>query len=378
MDRILKYLAITSTEGAGGPLLLELLDSVADSGDLGWFATTGLRPPTTAERDASEGPEELVALDWQGGAEFLDPGHWDLSPLFAGFASEGSGVDPEAAQAKLEAIAATVDEAGADFMVLEGVPSSLRQSLAEALQALGQGAVPLSDNALLSLDPAVSAEPRKLDEGQGKIAAATCRGQPVLPCELDQLELSIERPGARSSRKLVLHFLELDPERQLSSRVHRNELARVLAELALACELDVVVVGALATVLDRPMLVRGAKAPPELTILAAASPATGTIAWIGDGRGADLEHIYCAEEVRTIVLDPKVLRHAHTRPLPLPPELAAPGPPLLLRARFGELARAKAKPASSSDAVVPESTPAREGGREISIDGHVKSILILD
>ena len=65
-------------------------------------------------------------------------------------------------------------------------------------------------------------------------------------------------------------------------------------------------------------------------------------------------------------LDPKVERHDFERRLPLAPELEAAGMPLLVRACFGELERA-----------APAETPELPG-RQIPIDGHVKSIVIID
>ena len=54
-----------------------------------------------------------------------------------------------------DAVAAAVELAGADFIVLEGIPGALRGRLAEALLQRGQGVERLGEHALLSLDPAV-------------------------------------------------------------------------------------------------------------------------------------------------------------------------------------------------------------------------------
>jgi V8-like Glu-specific endopeptidase len=365
MDQILKFLTVKGSERGAGPLLRELLEGVVDSGDFGLFATTGLTPPSPEERRAVEGPEERLVLDWMGGAEFLDPGYWDLAPLFVG--SVASEVEHQ--RPKLEAIAELVDEAGADFMVLENIPAQLRAPLAEALRAREQGTMELGERALLCLDPAVSAEACVLEGEAAEIASGTCRGRPVLPPGFVQLQLTLARPGAASARALYLLFVELDPAHDLPSRAHRNELARVLGTLALSSGGDVVVMGALAGVLDRPGL-RELVAPPELTILASPlggdSPDVAAIAWIGDGQGADLEHVYCWPEVRSLHLDAKVERHDFERRVPLPLELSAAGAPLLLRGRFGELERAGTHVAEASGGV----------GREIEIDRHVKSIVL--
>jgi hypothetical protein len=365
IDRVLKYLSVEPTEHRRDPLLRELLDAVPDSGDLGWFTATGLTPPSLAERRASPRADERVALDWMGGAEFLDPGYWDLAPVFAGYGGELEAVLP-----KLRAIAAMVDEAGADFMLLEGIPTELRGPLREALAAVEQMTVELGQRALLCLDPAITTESCGLDGPQAELAACMCNDRRVLPECYEQLALTLARAGSSASRVLYLLFVELAPARELFSRAHRNELARVLGELALTFAGDVVIAGNLAGVLDQPGL-RLAAAPPELSIIAApVSAATvgsegGAIAWVGDGRGADLEHLYCWPEVRVLMLDPKVERHDFERRLKLPPELQAAGDPLLVRACFGELERAVAEQRGESP------------GRQIPIDGHVKSIVII-
>ena len=371
IDRVLKYLSVEPIEHRRDPLLRELLDAVPDSGDLGWFTATGLTPPSLAERrDIAErrtAVGERVALDWMGGAEFLDPGYWDLAPVFVGYAGELAAVQP-----KLEAIAAVLDEAGADFMVLEGIPTELRKPLSEALAAVEQITIELGERALLCLDPAITAERCGLDGVQTEIAAAMCNNRPVLPECHEQLLLTLARAGSSSSRSLYLLFVEVVPARDLPSRAHRNELARLLGELALSFAGDVVVIGNLAGVLDQPGL-RLAAAPPELTIVATPTSAAavgsegGAIAWVGDGHGADLEHLYCWPEVRTLTLDPKAERHAFERRLSLPQELEAAGLPLLVRGCFGELERAGTVSAERA-------TDGR--GREIAIDGHVRSIVI--
>jgi hypothetical protein len=196
----------------------------------------------------------------------------------------------------------------------------------------------------------------------------------VLPQGFVKLQLALARPGAESARALYLLFVELDPARDLPSRAHRNELARVLGSIALACERDVLIVGALASVLDRPSL-RDIVAPPELTIMACPAQTqnadVGAIAWVGDGRGADLERVYCWPDVRTVFLDAKVERHDYDRRIELAPELSAVGSPLLLRAGFGELERPVA-PAG------PAQTEPSPGPREIPINGHVKAIVVIE
>ncbi len=367
VDRILKYLSVEPSEHRRDPLLRALLDAVPDSGDLGWFTATGLATPTLAQRRAAPVADERVALDWMGGAEFLDPGWWDLAPAFVGSVDTLAAVRP-----KLAAIAAAVDEAGADFMILEGVPSSLRGPLAEVLAARGQATRELGRRALLCLDPALVAEPRELDEQARELAAATSNGRPVVPEAYAQLVLTLARPGAAVARRFGLIFVEFDPIRELPSRAHRNELARVLGELARRLAPDVVVTGALAGVLDQPGL-RAHANPAELSILAAplgagaAGTDGGAIAWLGDGEGAELEHIYCWPELRAPALGPGVERHDFARRLPLPPELEAAGLPLLARACFGEIERGAAEPGRE-----------RPPGRAIAIDGHVKSIVIID
>lgn len=366
IDRVLKYLSVEPIEHRRDPLLRELLDAVPDSGDLGWFTATGLTPPSLAERRASPRADERVALDWMGGAEFLDPGYWDLAPVFAGYAG-----DMESVVLKLQAIAVMVDEAGADFMLLEGIPTELRGALREALAGVEQMTLELGQRALLCLDPAITTESRGLDGPQAELAACMCNNRPVLPECYEQLALTLARAGSSASRVLYLLFVELDPARDLPSRAHRNELARVLGELALTFAGDVVIAGNLAGVLDQPGL-RLAAAPPELSIVAApvSAPAVGSeggaVAWVGDGRGADLEHLYCWPEVRALTLDPKVERHDFERRLKLPSELAAAGEPLLVRACFGELDRG----VSEAWGELP--------GRQIPIDGHVKSIVIIE
>lgn len=374
IDRVLKYLSVEPIEHRRDPLLRELLDAVPDSGDLGWFTATGLIPPSLAERRASARADERVALDWMGGTEFLDPGHWDLAPVFAGYSGELESVLP-----KLRAIAASVDEAGADFMLLEGIPTELRAPLRDALAAVEQMSVELGERALLCLDPAITVERCGLDQPQAQLAACMCNNRPVLPECYEQLTLTLARAGSSASRILYLLFVELEPARDLPSRAHRNELARVLGELALTFAGDVVIAGNLAGVLDQPGL-RLAAAPPELSILATPVSAAaigsegGAIAWVGDGRGADLEHLYCWPEVRALALDPKVERHPFERRLKLPPELAAAGEPLLVRACFGELERTLGEDQADSS-----SRPAAELlGRQIPIDGHVKAIVIID
>lgn len=366
IDRVLKYLSVEPIEHRRDPLLRELLDAVPDSGDLGWFTATGLTPPSAADRRASSRADERVALDWMGGAEFLDPGYWDLAPVFAGYRGDAESVLP-----KLRAIAAMVDEAGADFMLLEGIPTELRAALREALSAVEQMTVELGQRALLCLDPAITAESCGLDGAQAELAACMCNNRPVLPESYEQLALTLARAGSSASRTLYLLFVELEPARDLPSRAHRNELARVLGELALTFAGDVVIAGNLAGVLDQPGL-RLAAAPPELSIVAVPPSAAaigsegGAIAWVGDGRGADLEHLYCWPEVRALTLDSKVERHDFERRLTLPPELEAAGEPLLVRACFGELARANDEQRRD----LP--------GRQIPVDAHVKSIVIID
>jgi V8-like Glu-specific endopeptidase len=371
MDQVLKFLTVAGSERGASPLLRELLDGVLDSGDFGLFATTGLRSPSLppAESPAREqAVPERVALDWMGGAEFLDPGYWDLCALFVGMTAESDAVRP-----RIAAVAAAVELAGADFIVLEGVPPELRGRLAEALTQRGQTALLLGERALLSLDAAVSVVTCELEGDAKTVAASTCNGRRVLPQGFVKLQLALARPGTESARALYLLFVEVDPARDLPSRAHRNELARVLGSIALACERDVVIVGALASVLDRPSL-RDIVAPPELTILASpvqpGNADVGAIAWVGDGRGADLERIYCWPEVRTVFLDAKVERHDYERRVELAPELGAVGSPLLLRAGFGELERPSPSPAAGAQ----PST----GGREIPIHTHVKSIVIID
>jgi hypothetical protein len=367
IGRILKYLSVEPIEHRRDPLLRELLDVVPDSGDLGWFTATGLTPPSLAERKASPRVDERVALDWIGGAEFLDPGYWDLSPVFAGFSGELDAVRP-----KIQAIAATLDAAGTDFIVLEGIPTQLRPALRDALAAVEQITVELGQKALLCLDSAITAESCPLDGPQAELAACTCNSRRVLPECYEQLALTLARANSTATRTLYLLFVELEPARDLPSRAHRNELARVLGELALSFAGDVVITGNLAGVLDQPGL-RLAAAPPELSIVAAPVSAAaigsegGAIAWVGDGQGADLEHLYCWPEVRALVLDPKVERHGFERKLPLPPELEAAGLPLLVRACFGELERTTT---TEERGELP--------GRQIPIDAHVKSIVIID
>lgn len=366
MDQVLKFLTVAGSERGASPLLRELLDGVLDSGDFGLFATAGLRAPAVVVGSAqtSEQPRERVALDWMGGVEFLDPGYWDLSPLFAGL-DEGEGTLP-----RIAAVAAAVELAGADFIVLEGIPSALRDRLSEALTQRGQSVEQLGDHALLSLDPAVSVVTCELEGDAAAVATSTCNGRRVLPHRFVKLQLALARPGTESARALYLLFVEIDPARDLPSRAHRSELARVLGAIALACGRDVVIVGALASVLDRPSL-RDIVAPPELTILACpAQPGNadvGAIAWVGDGQGADLERVYCWPEVRTVFLDPKVERHDYERRLELAPELSAAGPPLLMRAGFGEIER---------KLVAVQERGA--GSREIPIGAHVKSIVIVE
>src|SRR5690554_5307104 len=226
-------------------------------------------------------------------------------------------------------------------MILEGIPTGLRESLRETLAALEQSTIALGQRALLCLDPSISAEICGLQATQAELAAGMCNNRPVLPECYEQLALTLARAGSSTRRSLYLLFVELEPARDLPSRAHRNELARILGELALSFAGDVVIAGNLAGVLDQPGL--RAIDPPELSILALPiSPATigsegGAIAWIGDGRGADLEHLYCWPDVRALALDPKVERHPFERRLAIPPELAAAGLPLLVRACFGEL-----------------------------------------
>lgn len=368
VDRVLKYLSVEPNEHRRDPLLRELLDRVPDSGDLGWFTATGLTPPSLAERRAAPRVDERVALDWMGGAEFLDPGYWDLAAVFAGYAGDLAAVQP-----KLEAIAAVLDEAGADFMILEGIPTELRGRLTEALARVEQVTIELGQRALLCLDPAITAERCGMAGVQAEIAAGMCNNRPVLPECYEQLALTLARAGSSATRLVYLLFVELDAARDLPSRAHRNELARMLGELALTFASDVVIVGNLAGVLDQPGL-RLAAAPPELSIVAgpisaaASGSEAGAIAWVGDGHGADLEHLYCWPEVRTLILDPKTERHDFERRLPLPPELTAAGLPLLVRACFGELARADEHGEVASH---PE-------GRQIPIGAHVKSIVIIE
>jgi V8-like Glu-specific endopeptidase len=368
MDQILKLLTVVGSERGASPLLRELLDGVLDNGDFGLFATTGLSAPTLSPRppeSADQPPSERVALDWMGGPEFLDPGYWDLTPLFAGMTDDGQSVGP-----RIAAVAAAVELAGADFMVLEGIPAKLRPKLAEALTQRGQTVELLGERALLSLDPAVSTSTIELDGESASVAASTCAGKRVLPPGFVKLQLALARPGAALARALYLLYVEIDPARDLPSRAHRNELARVLGTIALACGRDVVIAGALAGVLDRPGL-HDVVAPPELTILACPTQPgnadVGAIAWVGDGRGADLERVYCWPEVRTVWLDPKVERHDFERRVELGPELSAAPGLLLLRAAFGELERPPVAVSERSS-----------GQREIPIDGHVKAILIVE
>jgi V8-like Glu-specific endopeptidase len=380
MDQVLKFLTVAGSERGASPLLRELLDGVLDSGDFGLFATTGLRPPAlppepATENTAGEQPApERVALDWMGGAEFLDPGYWDLCALFVGMTAESEAVRP-----RIAAVAAAVELAGADFMLLEGVPGELRARLAEALTQRGQTVELLGERALLSLDPAISVVTCELDGDAKTAAASTCNGRRVLPQHFVKLQLALARPGTAAARALYLLFVEVDPARDLPSRAHRNELARVLGSIALACARDVVIVGALASVLDRPSL-RDIVAPPELTILASpvqpGNADVGAIAWVGDGRGADLERIYCWPEIRTVLLDAKVERHDFERRLELAPELDAVGRPLLLRAGFGELERQAIPPSPAG--TEPSTSEPGATPREIPINTHVKSIIIVD
>ena len=373
MDQILKLLTVVGSERGASPMLRELLDGVLDNGDFGLFATTGLSAPTLSPAAAESGaaPSERVALDWMGGAEFLDPGYWDLSPIFVGVHDQDNAATP-----RLAAIANAVEHSGADFMVLEGIPSTLRPRLAEALKERGQTVELLGERALLSLDPAVSVSTSELEGEAAQVAASTCAGRRVLPAGFHKLRLALARPGAGAARALYLLYVEIDPARDLPSRAHRNELARVLGTIALACGRDVVIVGALASVLDRPGL-HDVVAPPELTILASPTQSgnadVGAIAWIGDGLGADLERVYCWPEVRTVWLDAKVERHDFERRVELPPELrAAQGGLLLLRAGFGELER---KPAAAPNG---SQTPESMGKREIPVGAHVRAIVIVE
>jgi len=372
VDRVLKYLSVEPIEHRRDPLLRELFDAVPDSGDLGWFTATGLTPPSLEQRRVAVAADERVALDWIGGSEFLDPGCWDLAPVFAGLADDLAG-DLAGFTAKLEAIAATLNEAGADFMILEGIPTRVRGRLRDALARVDQATIELGQRALLCLDPALTAERVAVQGVQAELAASMCNNRRVLPACYEQLRLTLARPGSTQRRGLYLVFVELDAGRDLPSRAHRNELARVLAELALSFASDAVIVGKLAGVLDQPGLRATSATPPELTVLASPSEA-GTpgcegpaIAWIGDGHGADLEHLYCWPDVRTLVLDPKVERHTFERRLPIPPALAAAGLPLLIRACFGELER----PGLTAERGAPIE-------RQIIIDAHVKSISIID
>jgi V8-like Glu-specific endopeptidase len=367
MDQVLKFLTVAGSERGASPMLRELLDGVRDSGDFGLFGTAGLHAPASAvgSPESSEPVRERVTLDWMGGAEFLDPGYWDLSALFAGMAEEGEGIGP-----RILAVAAAVELAGADFIVLEGIPSGLRARLAEALEQRGQGVELLGEHALLSLDPAVSVVPLELEGDAAAVAGSTCNGRRVLPAGFVKLQLALARPGTESARALYLLFVEIHPARDLPSRAHRNELARVLGAIALSCGRDVVIVGALASVLDRPSL-RDIVAPPELTILACPTQPgnadVGAIAWVGDGQGADLERVYCWPEIRTVFLDAKVERHDFERRIELAPELSAAGSPLLMRAGFGEIERP------------PVAVPERSAGpREIPIGAHVKAIVIVE
>lgn len=366
IDKILKYLTVMGAERGAGPLLRELLDGVLDSGDFGLFATAGLQLPTQAVGDV----EKTV---WMGGAEFLDPGYWDVAPLFAGVDSVAG------ARPRIDALVAAVELAGADVFVLESVPAELRPLLAEALRARDLTVELLGERALLCLDPAVSSTVATLEGEAAELARETCKGQPVLPPCFVKLRLTLAREGAAETREFELLFVELDAARDLPSRAHRNELARVLGSIALSCGRDVVIMGVLAHVLDQPGL-RELVAPPELTILAApprpGNADVGTIAWVGDGRGADLEHVYCLPEVRTIHLDAKVERHEFERKLELPAELGELGPPLLIRARFGELLRAPS-PHTQASPHAPAPAPGGEP-REIQIDAHVKSIWVVD
>ena len=87
-----------------------------------------------------------------------------------------------------------------------------------------------------------------------ELARETCKGQPVLPPCLVKLRLTLAREGAAETRELELLFVELDAARDLPSRAHRNELARVLGSIALSCGRDVVIIGALifTVLLPRP------------------------------------------------------------------------------------------------------------------------------
>ncbi|KIG18485.1 hypothetical protein DB30_00770 [Enhygromyxa salina] len=366
-DVILKFLTVAGSHRGGSPLLRELLDSVGGSGDFGLFATTGLTAPVAKLEDRGTPPARTM-LDWMGGAEFLDPGHWDLGPLFVGL----TDLTVEHQRVKLDAIVSVVVEAGADFMVLEGIPSALRAGLSQLLGHAGFGTLELGSHALLCLDPAVDAEPCAPDEATAEAAGSVCNGRRVLPEGFVRLQITLARPGASGSRALYLIYVEILAGRDLPSRAHRNELARVLGELALASGRDVVVLGLLAGVLDRPGLCE-LVAPPELTIMAAPTRAgddydVGAIAWIGDGLGADLEHVYCWPDVRTLRLDPKVERHEFDRRVQLGPELSAAGAPLLLRGRFGELERGAA----------PLPASAEPAPREIEINGYVRSLVVRD
>lgn len=370
-DRILKYLAVAATEGAGGPLLRALLERVPDSGELGWFATAGLEPPDRAARVRADPPEERVALDWVGGAEFLDLAHWDLGPVFALDGVELGEAEDPARDRRLAELAGLLDTAGADLFVLEGLAKAAHEVLAAAVAEQGQHLLSLGERAAVVLDAHVQAELREPSEVQRELLAGTVRGAPVVPGPFTQLALRLERPGQGGARSLVAHLVELDPGRALPSRSHKNELARVLRALAEAVDEDVVTLGRLAPAFEQPAL-RAGDQPPELCVLAGPEGGHGSsssIAWIGDGRGADLEAVYTAKANRGVHFDEAVARHVVTRELPIPASLAAAGAPLMLRARFGELER----PA-------PAEAPAESPGarRRIEVDAHVQSIEIID
>lgn len=341
IDALLKWLAVAAAEGVGGPVLADLLARVPDSGDLGWFAAHGLTPPSVQARESDNQPRERAALRWVGGGEYLDVACWRL---------------PALVELRVEPLVELIERAGSDLLVLERMAEPLRAALRSAVHARGLACAPLGKSGLLVLDPAMQAALLPANEDQRALLASTMRGQPVVAGSFVQLQLTLARAGAGASRRVLLHFVEL--ERELGSRAHQAELARVLRSLALASGEDVVSIGAIAELSEQPSWTGC-----DLGVLR--GPGGTGLAWMGDGQRGRLERVILDAETSLSASAAEVIAETHDRTLPSPPELAAIGRPLLARLCFGEC--------GTATVVAATAAPTR---REITIDAHVRTIVI--
>lgn len=389
-DRILEFLTAAHARRERSPLLTELLATVPDSGELGWFASAGLRGPEAqaSAPKAKRSSPEAQALAWRGGPDFLDLTHWRLDTG----AVEGAGAPG------VEALADALECLGSDLALVDGLSPERAPQLSARLRERELGVVALGAGALLCRDPAVELRSRKAgdatgDPGLDALLGARMRGRPVIPAKaMAAFDVYLRRPGDARERRFVLLAFTADLLDALPSRLHRNELARLLCEHGPRLGGDVVVLGPLGGVIEQPAF---APREDELAVLGEADPPrrdeAATMLWLGDGRGPSLDAIHSTPSTETLRASAGVMTHAASREWK-PPSSLQGGALLLTRLCFNleqDPQRDPARAHAAAPQVDPGKTPAPAPGasppavdadtgrQEWTLDARVQSIIVV-